>query len=280
MNNNYTELSSDDINTQSLRTVTIGKYDFINPMLFFVLWLQMTLQFTMDFFSLDSEILNTSKSKLIACLLPSLWFITFKFFRNAIINFKYMDRTILKSEYDKALSLGSKKIAQIFNICETYSFVIWTLITIQYIPLEKSGCKEFGQNICQTVKIIAVVQLIMLIIIGIMFIIVIIALIRIFRQHNTLNFRNVIIPQTNTIIVDNIFTPTKVYDHECPICLESTDDTYNVLNCGHKYHQKCLDKFILHQQEHRLNTNCPICNTLINTRYTNCQNINNPIQSV
>ena len=46
---------------------------------------------------------------------------------------------------------------------------------------------------------------------------------------------------------------------ECSICLQETKETEysRLLKCGHKFHKKCIDKWII-----KHNT-CPICRTLI-----------------
>ena len=44
-------------------------------------------------------------------------------------------------------------------------------------------------------------------------------------------------------------------DESCSICLENykKNDTINILKCGHKYHEKCIDEWI------STSDNCPLC---------------------
>jgi len=45
------------------------------------------------------------------------------------------------------------------------------------------------------------------------------------------------------------------HDDKCSICLENylKRDIINELKCGHKYHDKCIDEWII------TNINCPLC---------------------
>ena len=45
------------------------------------------------------------------------------------------------------------------------------------------------------------------------------------------------------------------HDTSCSICLENymKNDIINILKCGHKYHDKCIDEWI------EKNNNCPLC---------------------
>jgi hypothetical protein len=49
-----------------------------------------------------------------------------------------------------------------------------------------------------------------------------------------------------------------VKDNECPICLDQmTDDEANTtLNCGHKFHNRCLENMVRHGHNR-----CPLCRT-------------------
>lgn len=53
---------------------------------------------------------------------------------------------------------------------------------------------------------------------------------------------------------DALFVDIQTYvDNPCSVCLEklSTDNT--ALSCGHTYHKKCIDEWLLKSQT------CPIC---------------------
>ena len=51
---------------------------------------------------------------------------------------------------------------------------------------------------------------------------------------------------------------------ECPICLEVLDNDIIVCNNNHIYHNSCIKKHIIYN-----NNNCPICNEIINHELQN-----------
>mmetsp|Transcript_7129 Transcript_7129/g.13991 ORF Transcript_7129/g.13991 Transcript_7129/m.13991 type:complete len:135 (-) Transcript_7129:679-1083(-) len=48
---------------------------------------------------------------------------------------------------------------------------------------------------------------------------------------------------------------------ECTLCFESmaVGDTIKVLSCCHKFHQKCIDRWLIHGQKMKPRR-CPLCN--------------------
>jgi len=60
-------------------------------------------------------------------------------------------------------------------------------------------------------------------------------------------------------------------DDTCPLCYElmhDEDDEHNetaskqpkkILTCNHKFHEDCIDDYMLFQKRHRLPTKCPMC---------------------
>ena len=67
----------------------------------------------------------------------------------------------------------------------------------------------------------------------------------------------------NYTVIQNKIIKIKEYEFnnelehhdKCSICLEDYEenDIINVLKCGHKYHDKCIDEWII------TNINCPLC---------------------
>jgi len=79
------------------------------------------------------------------------------------------------------------------------------------------------------------------------------------EQNNQNNQSNNNIP--NYTIIQNKIIKIKEYklnnvsEEICSICLETytKNDIINILKCGHKYHDKCIDGWI------ETNNNCPLC---------------------
>lgn len=42
-------------------------------------------------------------------------------------------------------------------------------------------------------------------------------------------------------------------DSACAICMASMNDDIRTLGCGHRFHQRCIDKWL------QVGTTCPIC---------------------
>ena len=79
------------------------------------------------------------------------------------------------------------------------------------------------------------------------------------RTNNMPNLPNYTIIQ-NKIIKIKEYTFNNELESEnseesCSICLENykKNDTINILKCGHKYHEKCIDEWI------EKSDNCPLC---------------------
>lgn len=54
-----------------------------------------------------------------------------------------------------------------------------------------------------------------------------------------------------------LLTELENYDDECVICLEEiTEETSRTLNCGHIFHEDCIDSW------NNIQVNCPICRTI------------------
>ena len=87
------------------------------------------------------------------------------------------------------------------------------------------------------------------------------------NQNNQNSRENNNIPDLpNYTIIQNKIIKIKEYtfnnelksedsDESCSICLENykKNDTINILKCGHKYHEKCIDEWI------GTSDNCPLC---------------------
>jgi len=58
----------------------------------------------------------------------------------------------------------------------------------------------------------------------------------------------------------------KHQDLECCICCENVkkNEYIRELNCGHIFHKKCIDKWLLASMKEKENVNCPMCRTTIN----------------
>lgn len=57
----------------------------------------------------------------------------------------------------------------------------------------------------------------------------------------------------------------------CSICFENSDNKFVTTKCGHNFHKKCLDAYLIHQNKSQQNTNCPLCRTNLNTYFDqNC----------
>ena len=86
------------------------------------------------------------------------------------------------------------------------------------------------------------------------------------EQFNQNNRTNNMPDLPNYTIIKNKIIKIKEYtfnnelessdsDESCSICLENykKNDTINILKCGHKYHEKCIDEWI------STSDNCPLC---------------------
>lgn len=53
---------------------------------------------------------------------------------------------------------------------------------------------------------------------------------------------------------------------ECCICCQNvkSNEYIRELNCNHKFHKKCIDKWLLQSMKEKENVSCPICRTNIN----------------
>lgn len=47
-------------------------------------------------------------------------------------------------------------------------------------------------------------------------------------------------------------------DNECPICLDTMNKSTIILNCGHKFHKKCLQNWVKTQTSNYTNPICPL----------------------
>ena len=74
------------------------------------------------------------------------------------------------------------------------------------------------------------------------------------RTNNMPNLPNYTIIQ-NKIIKIKEYKLNNISEEICSICLETytKNDIINILKCGHKYHDKCIDGWI------ETNNNCPLC---------------------
>jgi hypothetical protein len=55
---------------------------------------------------------------------------------------------------------------------------------------------------------------------------------------------------------------------ECCICLQSVNKKEFVreLNCGHRFHKKCIDKWLVKMSKEQEHISCPICRQNIELR--------------
>ena len=56
----------------------------------------------------------------------------------------------------------------------------------------------------------------------------------------------------------------------CSVCYEDYDcgDTLRVLPCKHRFHQSCVDRWLLKPDaERKRHLECPLCNTRVNRRH-------------
>lgn len=270
---------------QSLQTpvtIHVPKYKYIHDAFRSVIFLSMISLFTKQFFSLDEKILSEEKSKYVISCIVGWWFFTFQHLKSAIINFIYEDQEMLQSEYQKRLSFGSKKIAQFFMVCDVYFFLVQLTLSTQFIPFQKETCDGYTHSVCSVVRLWAVFGLIESIILGLQILVAIYWILYICIYENRL--RNAMRTERNNLLsifrendifnAHSVFTNVTVYDYECPICLcdgtESDNCNFVTLNCGHKYHKNCIERWI----STGYNLNCPTCRNPINNETIYNQNIN------
>ncbi len=68
--------------------------------------------------------------------------------------------------------------------------------------------------------------------------------------------------------LENYYKNKNLYNNkneECPICcLEIEYNQYiRRLNCNHKYHKKCIDKWLIFCLKNLKCSNCPMCRTVV-----------------
>lgn len=53
---------------------------------------------------------------------------------------------------------------------------------------------------------------------------------------------------------------------ECCICCEEVKSSEFIreLNCGHAFHKKCIDKWLVNSMREKETISCPVCRTVIN----------------
>lgn len=53
---------------------------------------------------------------------------------------------------------------------------------------------------------------------------------------------------------------------ECCICCENVKEREYIreLNCGHSFHKKCIDKWLVSSMREKETVSCPVCRTTIN----------------
>ena len=79
------------------------------------------------------------------------------------------------------------------------------------------------------------------------------------RSNNMPNLPNYTIIQNKIIKIKEYTFNNELESEEseesCSICLENykKNDTINILKCDHKYHEKCIDKWM------ETSNNCPLC---------------------
>lgn len=50
---------------------------------------------------------------------------------------------------------------------------------------------------------------------------------------------------------------------ECSICLEDNNNSSIVLECGHKFHKKCINNWIKECRHSGRHSSCPLCKNII-----------------
>lgn len=65
-------------------------------------------------------------------------------------------------------------------------------------------------------------------------------------------------------------------DVECPICCEEDDVNIVQTECGHMFHEGCIERYIAYNNKKRL-INCPVCRSII---LENSENIETPSQLI
>ena len=89
-------------------------------------------------------------------------------------------------------------------------------------------------------------------------------IINIFVYTNNINNNN------NKKCLDNLdikkYKLCKSEDIECCICCQNVKSSEYIreLHCNHKFHKKCIDKWLLCSMKENENVNCPIYRTNIN----------------
>lgn len=51
-------------------------------------------------------------------------------------------------------------------------------------------------------------------------------------------------------------------DIECPICCEEDDVNIIQTECGHMFHEGCIERYIAYNKKKRL-INCPVCRSVL-----------------
>jgi len=59
-------------------------------------------------------------------------------------------------------------------------------------------------------------------------------------------------------------------DVECPICCEEDDVNIVQTECGHMFHENCIERYIAYNKK-KLLINCPICRSVILENFENIE---------
>lgn len=125
-----------------------------------------------------------------------------------------------------------------------------------FIPFNK-GCLSFDNLTCISMRIISIIGLIDILAYCCMIILfcVICCIVCLFPNRFAQQDRNIIRGLSNKAIHFLPITIDPPNDKLCAICCEDANqgDTWRILNCNHKFHVHCIDKWL------RINSSCPMC---------------------
>lgn len=254
-------------NNRQARIIHIGKYRYVFGMLAMWLMSAWIINFTREVFSLDHDMLSTYQSRLLICNVVTGWYYVFDISKDTIINFMYRNKTVLESEYKKCLVFNSGIVTVLFTLCEIYSNFSHILLIGEFIPFKKRNCYDYSDNLCSNARILAVCGLLIVITVGLQLLMIIFKVYYLYRigiihfgpsnseRENLLN----VLRSSDLTGGQSVFRHLTIFDMECPICMsdgtESGDPTFVTLNCGHKYHETCIQQWI----QTGANLNCPDC---------------------
>lgn len=187
--------------------------------------------------------------------------------RNYYILKKNNNVLMLKIDYKNLCKFSNKYANFIVELIKIFHMLICIILVFKFIPFTHDSCKPYSRYICIIGRYFAFWGIIYFIIIG-LFIIIIVLSICIYYKNYVMHIKNIRDNYIIKFVVDNtILQHIVLYNEEqCPICLDYgniNEISFVKTNCGHLFHEDCINLIIQSSQEKGQLVYCPLCLIII-----------------